>query len=98
MASSSRPPPESALSLYVSPGDVTVLGLRDRRVKLMRLATKFEQSVAGSINGRRLCQYLSAERNDLMGTNDKRSRSTRMCLLDPCSRKQLSYIGGISLP
>jgi hypothetical protein len=33
-----------------------------------------------------------------MGTNDKRSWSVSMCLLDPCSRKQLCYIGGISHP
>jgi len=31
-----------------------------------------------------------------MSTNDKRSGCARMCLFDPCSRKQLSYIGGIS--
>jgi hypothetical protein len=64
----------------------------------MRLAKKFEQFVAGSVNGRRLFQHLSVERNDLMGTNDERSRNTRICLLDPCSWKQLSYISGISLP
>jgi predicted house-cleaning NTP pyrophosphatase (Maf/HAM1 superfamily) len=32
----------------MGPGDVTVLGYGDRGVKLMRLATKFERSVAGS--------------------------------------------------
>ena len=62
------------------------------------LATKFEQSVASSVYGRRLFQHLSVGENDLMRTNDKRSRNTRICFLDPCSCKQLNYIGGISLP
>ena len=33
-----------------------------------------------------------------MGTNDKRSGSARMCLLDACSCKQLSNISGVSVP
>jgi hypothetical protein len=84
--------------LDVGPGDLPSFGERYCRVELMRLASQREQSVTDGVGIFGLVEYLSVEREPLLGPDDKRSGDPCAYLLGLRPREQLGDIARIHLP